>query len=296
MNKFLFSALLSTLSLSTFAQEQKISFEESEGFILNNLNGQKGWSTVGSIYDNYTYVTSDKATDGVQSVKVDYLSSYSGKWGGIKYNLPNYKNFSISTDVSMDELGNSSYIFLSLLTSQGLDLVNVGSFVFYKDGSVEIKTLNKTFKLSSTWSNNRWYNLKTEVNLSKKEIKFFINNSLVYTNTFSSSIEKIDEVDYHFDNNYSNFSIDNVVIKNLGDLSTDELNKKEIKIYPNPIQDVLSVQTNEKINSVEIFDLTGKSILKSSEKTINTQTLAKGVYIVKVKTDNQEISQKIIKK
>lgn len=298
MNKFLFSALLSTLSLSTFAQEQKISFEVSEGYNpYSEFNGQKGWSTVGFISLNNPYITGGNPSEGEYSVIVQSENFYQYKWGGIRYNLSNYQHFSISTDVSLESLNKSSHELLKLISSQGLELVNIGSFIFHSNGTVNVGSDKNSIDISnSTWQQNRWYNLKIEVNLNKKEIKFFINNSLVYITTIDSYIEKIDEVNYLLDNNNSNFYIDNVVIKNLENLSTDDLNKKEIKIYPNPVQDVLSIQTNDKINSVEIFDLTGKSILKSSDKNINTQSLSKGIYIVKIKTDNQEISQKIIKK
>ncbi|MGV0924263.1 T9SS type A sorting domain-containing protein [Empedobacter tilapiae] len=302
MNKFLFSALLSTLSLSTFAQEKKISFEVNEGYYSNVFDTDKGWSFYGDNSNTKIWLSTDKASDGKKSAYFSYYSTNSNandKWNGVMYKLPDYKHFSISVDVNADALNRSNYNFLKLTNIQGFSYSTVGTFSFYKNGRIGIN--GTALQASYTWEPTRWYNLKCEVNLNTRLIKYYANDQLIYSETISNNtITKIDELSFETNNSSTSagteFYFDNIIIKNLEDLSTDELNKKEIKIYPNPIQDVLSIQTNDKINSVEIFDLTGKSILKSSEKKINTQNLAKGVYIVKVKTTNQEISQKIIKK
>ncbi|WP_312921140.1 T9SS type A sorting domain-containing protein [Empedobacter brevis] len=302
MNKLLFSALLSTLSLSSFAQEQKISFEVEEGYYSSVFDTDKGWNFYGDNSNSSIWLTNDKASDGKKSVRFSYYSTNSsanGKWNGVMYKLPDYNHFSISVDVNADALNRSDYNFLKLTNIQGFNYSTVGSFTFLKNGRIQVNgyLLNDKY----TWIPTRWYNLKCEVNLNTKLVKYFANDELIASLPISdNTITKINELSFETNNLSSSseteFYFDNVVIKNLENLSTDELKKKEIKIYPNPVQDVLRIQTTEKINFVEFFDLTGKSILKSTEKTINTKGLTKGLYIVKVNTTSQEISQKIIKK
>ncbi len=79
-------------------------------------------------------------------------------------------------------------------------------------------------------------------------------------------------------------------------LSTAEIEKPQIKIYPNPVKDVLKV--SEEVSSVRISDFSGKIIkqISSSEKSINVSKLAKGDYIISATTKTGEtINKKFIK-
>lgn len=51
------------------------------------------------------------------------------------------------------------------------------------------------------------------------------------------------------------------------------------------------------INSIEIFDLLGKRVYSTnqSEKIINIDFLSKGMYLLKINTENQIFHSKIIK-
>lgn len=78
------------------------------------------------------------------------------------------------------------------------------------------------------------------------------------------------------------------------DISADKL----VTIYPTKSSDIINILIPKGGKSIEIFDLTGKSILKTVAKsfqTIDVSNLAKGVYIVNVKTENGIVSNKIIK-
>lgn len=68
-------------------------------------------------------------------------------------------------------------------------------------------------------------------------------------------------------------------------------------ISPNPIKNYLHIQSNDftTVTAVKIYDLQGKLIQETTATTIPVSNLAKGLYIVKVKTDNREISKKFIK-
>ena len=78
-------------------------------------------------------------------------------------------------------------------------------------------------------------------------------------------------------------------------LSVEIIEKPKVSIYPNPVNDVLNIESPEAIDSVEIFDLLGKQILVSSNKTIEVGALQKGIYIVKINTDTGTLIEKIIK-
>jgi hypothetical protein len=71
----------------------------------------------------------------------------------------------------------------------------------------------------------------------------------------------------------------------------------EFKIYPNPVQDLLTIQSNSEIEKIEIYSLEGKLVLQSTQNLFNVQSLENGIYLLKIKTINGEIStKKFIKK
>ena len=83
--------------------------------------------------------------------------------------------------------------------------------------------------------------------------------------------------------------------------TTDVINSRQLQVYPNPVKDVLNFKLSEglKVESVEIFDLTGKQINVKNSKfvsSVNVSNLAKGNYVLRVKANDGKVHiQKIIK-
>lgn len=81
-------------------------------------------------------------------------------------------------------------------------------------------------------------------------------------------------------------------------LGVEGLNNQKTEIdFVNPFKNELILNTNEKIKSVEIYDESGRLVLKNnSTKNINTSMLEKGIYFIKIITEqNSVISKKGIK-
>ena len=72
--------------------------------------------------------------------------------------------------------------------------------------------------------------------------------------------------------------------------------KSGIKIYPNPVVNNFTIQTSAKVLSVEIYDTLGRKILNLQDsQNYNVEKLGKGIYFVKIKTDQNEYIEKLIK-
>lgn len=78
-------------------------------------------------------------------------------------------------------------------------------------------------------------------------------------------------------------------------LAVNDLEKNQFKIYPNPVKEYFTIDTNDQIEQVEIYSTSGKLLKTVKSKKINISDLAKGNYLVKIKTDKEIITQKIIK-
>lgn len=88
-------------------------------------------------------------------------------------------------------------------------------------------------------------------------------------------------------------------------LDIDEFNRDKIKVYPNPFREelILDFTTLGTPNvTVEVYDATGRMLLKKKEKTINNQihlsldALSPGLYWIKAKSEGYTNTLKIIKK
>ena len=96
---------------------------------------------------------------------------------------------------------------------------------------------------------------------------------------------------------------DQIVLANesFSSLSISEAQKIDFAMYPNPANDILTIdlpEIAEKV-TVEFYDQIGKLAytqnLDANSKTINVSGLATGIYILKVIADNKIGTQKFIK-
>ncbi len=82
-------------------------------------------------------------------------------------------------------------------------------------------------------------------------------------------------------------------------LSVGNLNFENLKLYPNPVTDILNLSLpNETLEHIKIIDSTGKMVFEQSNnlQQLNVSNLATGMYLLQIKTSNGAISKKIIKK
>jgi len=71
-----------------------------------------------------------------------------------------------------------------------------------------------------------------------------------------------------------------------------EINNFKFNLYPNPASDILNIEFNEAIKSVEIYSLQGQKVLETNQTEINISNLASGMYIVKVQDLNGSFATK----
>ena len=66
-------------------------------------------------------------------------------------------------------------------------------------------------------------------------------------------------------------------------------------LYPNPVNDVLNIETALEVKSVEIYNIQGQKVLSSNQKQINVSDLAAGIYMVRIQDiDNNIATEKIV--
>ncbi|GGG53540.1 hypothetical protein GCM10010976_25640 [Bizionia arctica] len=101
----------------------------------------------------------------------------------------------------------------------------------------------------------------------------------------------------------SGWYVDNVNIysEDCGSLSTEEFVTNSLKIYPNPVSDILYLEnSNNQIKEFWIFDALGNQVFSSTivnrKHKIDFSSFSSGVYFLKAKdTENAIVIKKIIK-
>ncbi len=96
---------------------------------------------------------------------------------------------------------------------------------------------------------------------------------------------------------------ENWKVVKLGDKQLEKLiEKQDMRIYPNPVEDYCYVEIGVEFKeaTISVYDMTGKlayqTQTKNSVTKINTGNLPQGMYIVTAKTENKSLTIKIVKK
>lgn len=120
--------------------------------------------------------------------------------------------------------------------------------------------------------------------------KIKTNPTLIVGDNFSN------KVNIYFD--YNNPIVTNNFVSTIqNSLGQNSFESNTFSIYPNPIKDVLFFKTNEKIYKVEVFDISGRILSSKSviENYIDLRELKIGDYILKIYTEKEIMTAKIIK-
>lgn len=79
-------------------------------------------------------------------------------------------------------------------------------------------------------------------------------------------------------------------------LGTSDSEQQQAVIYPNPVQNILTIESKDSIESIQIYSMLGE--LLASEKGvshIDFSAYTKGIYFLKIDTENGAVFQKVLK-
>lgn len=96
----------------------------------------------------------------------------------------------------------------------------------------------------------------------------------------------------------STLFIDNVYFTTVA-LSTQNFERATTRVYPNPVNDVLTFENDKNIEKIMIFNLVGQQVFASNPaenmSTVNVSSLSKGVYMATFTVDGVQSTIKFIK-
>ncbi|WP_188372965.1 FG-GAP-like repeat-containing protein [Winogradskyella haliclonae] len=86
-----------------------------------------------------------------------------------------------------------------------------------------------------------------------------------------------------------------ITISKSGILSIDEKSLiDKMSVYPNPVKDILNIETNIELKEIEIFNVLGQKVLMDfNNKKINVSSLISGTYFIKINDVADSITKTI---
>lgn len=222
---------------------------------------------------------------------------------------------SISLPDTVTSIANDAFANNTLLTSVDLGegVTNIGTGAFYKAGLTNIDIPDSVINIDN--------------------VAFFANTSLLTIN-FGSGLTAIGNQTFAYCNpltsvsvsaasppavNASTFegltlsNIDLLVVSeslslysstsiwedfNIGELSVFDFDvESSIKVYPNPVADMLHISLPESVllKNIKIYNINGQLILDNTSAHINVSNLTKGHYFMSVETSKGKVYRKLIK-
>ncbi len=275
----------------------------SVGTGVTSLSSKRRWmarvtSGPNATYKNVSilYGTDDGGND------IDVIANATtidGTYQGLNVNAP--ASSVISTSNSSDWTLSNSNIYFAL-GNKNLDVLPVTLASFTAEGlsnSIKLgwKTLsetnNKVYVVQRSQNGIDFNNILTIA--AKNEAASYI----AFDSKPLNGVNYYRLVQYDVDGTYKELAIT---------YATFTLQKPELRIYPNPVQDVLSIQSNEfdsGMVNLRIFSITGKQLLAqsiSADSLNNGYSLnmsngfEPGIYLLTISNSNHIRQVKIIKK
>lgn len=75
--------------------------------------------------------------------------------------------------------------------------------------------------------------------------------------------------------------------------NVETVSDHDIAVYPNPSNDVLHIISDEEFTTVEVIEMTGKMIVKTTENMVDVSSIPNGLYVLKINTKRHTIVKKV---
>lgn len=153
---------------------------------------------------------------------------------------------------------------------------------------------------TAPYTPDQWFEVKHEIDLDAMTHSVWIDGVALldgepYQGTGGVPANSLGSVNYYSIDTDNSYFIDNFRFVE-GVLSTNEFENAAFTVFPNPVVDQLNIKSNEAVNNVSVYDVTGK-LLQSVQntKSIDMSSYNSGVYFVEVTIGNSTQTVKVLK-
>ena len=173
--------------------------------------------------------------------------------------------------------------------------------------TVRLGKINPTTGVVTILSTSSLYGIGYSLNagsaIDPNNMTFYysIGSHLVGASLFNGQLNSVDSLTFangdYFDlmRNFDNCRTISI-IRNNTSTGISETGESTISIAPNPANEFINIQSKDLISTLEIYNLQGQLMMSekyaASTIQVSTQGLTNGIYILKVKTNDNEIYKK----
>lgn len=89
--------------------------------------------------------------------------------------------------------------------------------------------------------------------------------------------------------------IDDINVRKEDPVSVSELEGLQFKVYPNPFQSQLTIKSEEEIDAIRLFSVSGNLLLETRDQQIDLTHFEKGYYFIQVTSGAKIATKKVLK-
>jgi hypothetical protein len=199
-----------------------------------------------------------------------------------------------------------------------IDSVAASTSYFTQQGSANVWMITPPISLGSFGNYIKW-NAKSHDPSFPDDYLVLVSTTDTQLTSFTDTIGYVEQENFEWtsrevnldENGYNNQTIhiafvnitfdgfklyvDDIEVVKEDPAGVKEFDNMKVKIYPNPCNDVIHIQSDEILKSISIKDLNGKTIMETSDKTIKLDFLQSGYYFVILKSEKQTFTHKVLK-
>ncbi len=198
----------------------------------------------------------------------------------------------VAQDLTLLSGGSMSMQADAVLYANGVELQPTSDFSL--DGPIELssseiplsepKTISRVFELSKPMENFSgnvtFYYANAELNnITEAELELLLKNDPTSWSIIASSLNMEEKkMEFNFENPATIYGLSATTKQTLSEAT---VSSQDIQIYPNPTQSVLYINHSSDM-VIEVYNLLGSSLIKSTQKNIDLSGLSSGTYFVKL--------------
>ncbi len=250
-------------------------------------------NTTTSITNNL--LVSDK--EGVLFADYDVVDlTFKGFYESQFYEIYNPKNGGLNTSFKVGQLTKGFNTWEGISSTQLSSKVDFSVNKIFRMKVWSHKVAPVTIRLEDFNNNTIFYQVNAAVSDTGKWVILTFDFSKALSNKYDKLLITINAGT----NDMSTYYFDDIELVPDALTAVNELHSASVNVFPNPFNEVLNLQCDADKSTFMIYDLSGKEVisgqLNRGSNSISTETLATGLYVLKIQTQSEISCEKILKR
>lgn len=175
-------------------------------------------------------------------------------------------------------------------------------------GSLGEITFDQDQNVFTSYPDNQWFSVTHVIDLDNST-----NTTEIDGNVFLDAVNyqgapqggtaaasfQLGSINFYSIDGNNRYYIDDFKLIEGNILSTNNFDSQLFSVYPNPVKNVLNIQSNDAVNNVVVYNVLGQNIYSNSPNTvspiIDMSNFKSGIYFVEVTIGNSTKTVKVVK-